>query len=101
MADSRAADLFGGKDSGNFGDLQKSLFSLFQASTGDGWASAITAGVVENVTDTTITSSSDSGGDGDGGGSSSSSSSCSASTSTSNGNAILLTVLIVAVAVVL
>jgi hypothetical protein len=41
-----AADLFAHIDEENFGSFAKSLFSLFQMSTGDSWASSITRGVM-------------------------------------------------------
>ena len=34
-------------DPDNFGDVEKTAFSLFQVSTGDSWASSITRGLVE------------------------------------------------------
>ena len=38
-------------DPENFGDMEKTAFSLFQVSTGDSWASSITRGLVERNPD--------------------------------------------------
>ena len=42
-----ATDMFADMNPEKFGDLESSVFTLFQVSTGDAWASDITRGVVE------------------------------------------------------
>ena len=46
-----ATEFFREMDPDNFGDVQKTAFSLFQVSTGDSWASIITRGITERNPD--------------------------------------------------